>query len=57
MTKIFEKTYDGESVVDVYRDVTEAFDADFNPVMQNIPQDQHGFQTGQFRVTVEWSPE
>lgn len=28
---LFEKTYDSESIADVFRDVSEAFQADFNP--------------------------
>jgi hypothetical protein len=54
---LLQKTYDGESIVDVSRDVDEAFDADFTPQVKDIPQDEHGFQKGTFKVTVEWIPE
>lgn len=54
---IFEKEYDGESIYDVQRDVIEAFDARFNSLVKNIPQDEHGFQLGTFTVKIEWSEE
>ncbi|WNV47271.1 hypothetical protein ENKO_162 [Klebsiella phage fENko-Kae01] len=56
MKTIFQKEYDGESIHDVQRDVMEAFNAKFNPVVSEIPQDENGFQEGQFMVTVKWSP-
>jgi len=54
---LLSKSYDGESIVDVSRDVHEAFFSDFTPAMATIPQDEHGFSRGTFRVTVEWSEE
>jgi hypothetical protein len=54
---IFEKEYDGESIYDVQRDVIEAFDARFNPMVKDIPQDEYGFQLGTFIVRIEWSKE
>lgn len=56
-TVIFEKVYDGESIVDVDRDVSEAFSPDFNDLAKQIPQDEHGFQQGSFKVTIEWTPD
>jgi len=53
--KIFEQTYDGESLYDVGRDVSEAFDESFNPLVAEIPSDQYGFQEGTFKITIEWS--
>jgi hypothetical protein len=53
---IFQKHYDGESIVDVSRDVWEAFDADFNEVMGTIPLTEWGMHQGRFRVTIEWEP-
>jgi hypothetical protein len=55
--KIFEKTYDGESIADIDRDVSECFDAQYNSVMVNIPTNKDGFHKGSFVVTVEWIPE
>lgn len=57
MTAIFQKTYDGESIVDLYRDVSEAVQEKYNPALAQIPTDEHGFQKGTFKVTIEWSPE
>ncbi len=54
---IFEKEYDGESIYDVQRDVIEAFDGRFNPMVKDIPQDEYGFQLGTFTVKIEWSEE
>lgn len=51
---VFEKEYDGESIVDVYRDVGEAFDEKYNPVVKHIPQDGH-FPKGIFKVSIVWS--
>ena len=52
---IFEKTYDGESIVDAFRDVSEAFDARFTPEVADIPTDEYGFQQGSFKITITWS--
>jgi len=54
---VFEKVYDGESIVDIYRDVDEAVSADYNPVVDQIPVDTYGFATGKFRVLIEWQSE
>lgn len=54
---IFEKQYDGESLYDVPRDVSEAFDEQFNPVIASIPKDEHFIQKGTFTVKIEWNPE
>lgn len=54
--ELFKKTYNGESIVDVGRDVSEAFDSDYNAPAALIPQDEHGFQQGEFIVTIEWVP-
>jgi len=51
---IFMKEYDGESIVDVSRDVFECFHNRFNPIAAQIPTDEHGFHEGIFTVTVEW---
>jgi hypothetical protein len=57
MVTLLNKTYDGESVVDIGRDVSEAFDKRFTPEIGKIPQDEYGIQLGTFRVTITWEPE
>jgi hypothetical protein len=40
---VFEKTYDGfESLYDIGRDIDEAFDERFNPVIKDIPGEFQG---------------
>lgn len=55
--EIFKKEYDGESLYDLGRDVSEAIIEDYNPVLSDIPTDEHGFQTGTFEVTITWKPD
>lgn len=50
----FEKEYYGESICDVYRDVSEAFDEKYNPILKDIPIDKDGFQKGTFKVLITW---
>lgn len=57
MIKVFKKEYDGESVVDLDRDISEALVTAFNPVIDLIPVDAYGFQKGTFTVTIVWSEE
>jgi hypothetical protein len=52
---VFEKTYDGESIVDADRDFSEALQAEYNSAMDKIPQDEYGFAQGRFTVKIEWS--
>ena len=43
MKVLFEKTYHGfEHFADYFRDVHEAADSDFNPVMKTIPGEFQG---------------
>ena len=51
---LFNKQYDGESLIDTYRDFSEALESDYNPLVSEIPQDKYGFQKGTFTVTIEW---
>lgn len=51
---LFKKEYDGESIHDLSRDIMESFDSRFNPEIKSVPQDENGFQTGTFIVTVQW---
>ena len=55
--KVFEQEYDGESLYDLGRDIHEAVDSTFNPVVDKIPVDEYNIQLGTFRVTIEWSNE
>lgn len=57
MQVVFLKSYDGESLYDVSRDVGESFEAGYNPIMKTIPVDEHGFQKGRFTVSVLWHGE
>lgn len=45
---VFQKTYDGESIIDVSEDIAYAIQ------VSTVPQDEYGFQLGEFKVTVEW---
>lgn len=51
MKTLLSKTYDGESIVDVGRDVHEAIDD------AEVPVDEDGFPLGKYRVTITWEPE
>lgn len=57
MIEVFKKEYDGESIVDLDRDISEAFVTVFNPIIDLIPVDAHGFQKGTFAVSIVWSEE
>lgn len=57
MIEVFKKEYDGESIVDLDRDISEASLAEYNPVIDLIPVDAYGFQKGTFTVTIVWSEE
>lgn len=54
---IFDKEYSGESIADVYRDICEAVDQTYNPKLDGIPVDEHGFQKGKFVVSIVWTEE
>lgn len=46
---IFEKTYDGESIVDIEQDIYESINENYD-----LPMDENNFNTGTFKVTIEW---
>ena len=46
---IFEKEYDGESLIDLEDDVGVAISCD-----EVLPVNEHGFIKGTFRVTISW---
>lgn len=54
---IFEKKYDGESLYDLSRDVSECLDECFNPIIKTIPSDECGIQEGTFHLILVWTPE
>lgn len=53
---IFQKEYDGESLYDLNRDITECFDPDFNDKVKQIP-DGDAFLSENFEVIVIWQKE
>ena len=53
--ELFKKIYDGESIVDISRDIDEAFNPNFNTLAKNIPQDKYGIQLGEFVVTIQYN--
>jgi len=58
--EIFYKEYDDETLYDINRDITEAFDARFNPIMETIPHydpPDDCFMRGTFKVTIKWNDE
>lgn len=54
---VFNKHYRGEYLCDVARDVSEAFDEDFNALLKRIPHDRHGFLCGRFDIKITWHQE
>lgn len=57
MKIVLLKSYDGESLYDLSRDIGEAIDEAYNPIMKTIPIDEHGFQKGRFAVSILWHGE
>lgn len=51
---IFTREYSDEELHDVERDVTEALQEDYNPILPVIPRDKNGFRRGTFVVSIEW---
>lgn len=51
---VFEKQYDGESIVDVERHIYEALSDDYNEIMKAVPRDQYNIPQGTFKVTITW---
>jgi hypothetical protein len=52
--KIFEKVYDGNSIMDASEDVGEALCEEYNDAMTFVPVDEYGFSKGTFTITIEW---
>lgn len=53
--ELFKKKYDGESVIDCFRDLSEAMDPEFNPAAEEITSDNYGFPVGVFTITIEYT--
>lgn len=54
MVELLNKTYDGESIIDMPRDIDEMFSGMTPEMVKAIPNDQYGFALGTFTVTVTW---
>lgn len=52
--EIFTREYTDEELYDLERDVSEALQEDYNPIVGSIPKDKNGFRTGTFVVRIEW---
>ena len=52
--EVFKKIYDGESLYDLDRDVSEAMIEDYNAVMRQIPKDENELHKGKFVVSIIW---
>ena len=52
--EIFTQEYTDEELYDVERDVSEALQEDYNPIIATIPKDKDGFRRGTFVVSIEW---
>lgn len=55
--EVLKKDYDGESIVDLGRDISECVIDDYNPIVNQIPEMEHGFWAGTFKVSVIWEPD
>lgn len=55
--KLFEAEYDGETIVDLPRDIRRVIDFRFTPQLKTLPTDEFGFHKGHFVVKVEWNPD
>ena len=56
---LYQAEYDGESIVDMERDLSESLDGDFNPNVHLIPkmEDHPDFWAGRFVVNLTWLPD
>ena len=52
--QIFKRSYDGESLYDLERDISESVMPDFNPKVKDIPLNEWDMLSGEFTVTIEW---
>ena len=52
--EIFRQDYDGESIADLGRDLSECLDERYHPEVKDIPSDEYGFAKGTFTVVIRW---
>ena len=52
---VFTETYNGESICDINRDVSEAMDEHYNGAMKAVPVDEYGLSLGTFTITITWN--
>jgi len=55
--ELFQKMYDGESIFDLERDVSESLSSVYNPLAAEIPRNEYGIQEGKFKVSITWEPD
>lgn len=54
--KIFEKSYDYESLYDLPEEIADALDETQNKIVKKLPKDEYNYILGTFKVTLEWLP-
>ena len=54
MKTVLIKEYDGEALIDIVNDLSEALDENFNQVMRDIPKDEYGIHQGMFVICLKW---
>ncbi|MGV8863263.1 MAG: hypothetical protein ACOH2T_19115 [Pseudomonas sp.] len=53
---IFVKEYNGESLYNLARDVSETMMGEYNPAVENLPIDKYGYIEGTITVQIIWTP-
>ena len=51
---IFKKEYDGNSLVDVQKDMFEFLCAETNENMKDVPVDEYGVSKGTYKIKITW---
>lgn len=55
---VFQKDYSDESLIDLDENLHDNLNnSEINPLVKDIPHDEHGFRSGTFTVTVTWKPD
>ena len=52
--ELFNKTYDGDSICDLSRDIHEIFNPEITPAIKSVKSDKNGIHKGSFSVVVKW---